>query len=435
MLELPELRAAADTKAGVHIERMLNAAAAGELLSMEALSESFVLNDTQRSVELAHSAYMSIPPLVGGSFTVRGYYDFPVGTMALIDTDRGPWNIVCVADADDGRILASLPLTWPAGAVIREVTEADRAVLEVINRESPILMGERQVVYDAPDIFAAERLMGSSEGFVVEVDGEPIALSAAAYFQQRIGDEVEWTSYVHRTRVSPSGRGGGARGGSQWATFMAARPGTRAGFGMMHRDNAAIIRLYPPALITPVEPERLSFNIASLAVAATPLELRTATSDDASRIVDLLNQAHDAEQLFLPYTVDSLTERLSRDPSLYSWGDFRISERAVIGVWSGAYRVERTGPDGTEEEMRALVLDYGFEAGAEDDFLALLRATCAELAERGDTELTLFSSPPSPGYDLVRPLASLVDGYALIAGGLFYTALEPGPVYIDQIYF
>ena len=44
-------------------------------------------------------------------------------------------------------------------------------------------------------------------------------------------------------------------------------------------------------------------------------------------------------------------------------------------MWAGAYGVERRTGDEATSGMRALVLDYGFEAGAEAEFVALLNET------------------------------------------------------------
>jgi len=61
-----------------------------------------------------------------------------------------------------------------------------------------------------------------------------------------------------------------------------------------------------------------------------------------------------------------LTSRLSNAPDLYSWSDFYLSERSVLGIRQHALRVTRSEDGGQETlDERALCLDFGFEPGAE----------------------------------------------------------------------
>jgi hypothetical protein len=433
-VEIPALRPADEIRGGAHLEWLTAAAAGGQPVDTAELLQHIAAKPEPSSIAMAHTIYLMIKPQVG-EFTVRGCYEFESGAGVVVDGERGSWNLIFFLDAEDGRIVGGTPTNLPQDVSLRAVTEADADVLAEINRQSPIVMGDETTVYDTDDLFAAERLMGTSRAFIAEHDGAAIGLAAGVGVPMRIGNETGLFNYIHRTRVAPSGRGLGVQGALVWATLASTPPGFVGGFAVVHRSNDGMLRLDPPALVMPSEPERLSFNMRALAERAGNLEGGAASASDAARIVELINGPHDSEQLFLPYTETSLTERVSRDPSLYGWEHLRLSDRAVVGIWSNAYRVHRTSDGATSEDQRALMLDFGFESGAEGDFMALLAQTCAELAERGDTELTMLTSPGAPAYELLRPLASRVDGYAMLAGGMMLAGLEPGPAYLDQLYF
>lgn len=433
-MEIPALRPASEIRGGAHLEWLLAAAAAGQPVDPAELMQHIAAQPTPSSIAMAHTIYLMIKPQVG-EFTVRGCYEFESGAGAVVDGERGAWNLLFFLDADDGRVIGGTPTNLPPDISLRAVTEADAEVLAEINRQSPIVMGDETTVYDTDDLFAAERLMGTSRAFIAEHDGESIGLSAGVGVPMRLGSETGLFNYIHRTRVVPSGRGLGVQGALVWATLASTPPGFVGGFALVHRSNEAMLGLYPPALLMPSEPERLTFDVRALAERAGELKGRSTSASDAARVIELINGTHDSEQLFPPYTEAGFAERLSRDASLYGWDQLRLSDRAVVGIWSNAYRVHRALNDDTSEDQRALVLDFGFAPGTEDEFMALLASTCVELAERGDTELTLLTSPDGPGYELLRPLATRVDGYAMMAGGMLLAGLEPGPVYLDQLYF
>jgi len=433
-LKIPALRPANEIRGGAHLEWLIAAADAGQPVEPAELLQHIAAKPEPNSIAMAHTIYLMIKPQIG-EFTVRGFYEFESGGGAVVDGERGAWNLVWFLDPEDGRVLGGTPTNLPENVTLRTVTAADSGVVAEINRQSPIIMGDETTVYDTDDLFAAERLMGTSRAFIAEYEGNAVGLSAGVGVPMRIGDETGVFNYIHRTRVVPAGRGLGVQGALVWATLASTPPGFAGGFALVHRSNDAMLRLYPKSLVMPSEPERLSFDVQALAERAGDIEMRASSADDAPRVVELINGTHDSEQLFPPYTEASFAERLSRDANLYGWDQLRLSDRAVIGIWSNAYRVHRTLGDRSTEDQRALVLDFGFEPGAEDDFMALLASTCRELAARGDTELTLLTSPDAPAYDRLRPLATRVDGYTMIAGGIALAGLEPGPAYIDQLYF
>jgi hypothetical protein len=155
-------------------------------------------------------------------------------------------------------------------------------------------------------------------------------------------------------------------------------------------------------------------------------------------MVQLINDCHEGEDLFLPYTVETLTARLQRAPQQYPWERLWLTDAAVVGVWPAGESiqviVERQGR--RTESRRGLVLDYGFAAGAEGDFEALLRAWCSWLWQRGSDTLSVFTSEPSPGHERLLGLASEVDAFDMWTPGIAAPAgAENRGLYVDQVYF
>jgi len=174
---------------------------------------------------------------------------------------------------------------------------------------------------------------------------------------------------------------------------------------------------------------------------AGTFEHRTASPADTGHIVAVLNECHGGEELFRPYTVDSLTTRLERAPDVYSWSSLLLSDQAVVGTWMARRTHLRRQLDGAGSStetisVRGLVLDYGFRPGAEDEFDALLRITARGALAAGVTDLSVFSSDPSPGSARLRSLAADIEEYELSTP---YTPEPQGAdergLYVDQVYF
>jgi hypothetical protein len=152
----------------------------------------------------------------------------------------------------------------------------------------------------------------------------------------------------------------------------------------------------------------------------------------------MLNSFHGREEMYVPYTVESLRARLERAPELYSWDKVWITDRAVVGVWpAGESLCVVTETKGARtQSLRGLVLDYAFMPEAEREFEALIRAWCGSIQHRGIDTLTIFTSPSSPGVETLRALAREVEPYNMWTPGI---AEGPGArehgLYVDPIYF
>jgi len=321
---------------------------------------------------------------------------------------------------------------------VREAMEADAAALSEVERRCPIVLGDTSVTFDRGDAyFAFARLMEEVTVAAGFVGGVAAAINCGALHTMRIGGvDMRVMTAIH-TRVLPEHQGKGLWGAVGRVFNQKYAPGAMAGsHGYVSVENVAMqhgFRRTPNkwamrALRAQLRSDRH----------AGPRAGRPATPGDAARIIDILNATHEDEELYLPYTVESLTQRLTRAPEQYSWERVWLTDNAVAGVWPAGdtIRVITESPAGRTESRRGLVLDYGFLPGAEDELEALLRAWCGWLAARDLDTLSIFTSERSPGYERIRGLADAVDAFDMWTPGIPEPAGAPERgLYTDQVYF
>ncbi|MEZ4503291.1 MAG: hypothetical protein R3C39_11755 [Dehalococcoidia bacterium] len=373
-----------------------------------------------------------------GEFEVAAWEEPLPGLIDLeLESSNGRTSRLAarLARDTDERIMRTTFLPKPPGFIVRAPREDEVAQLAAIDAETPILVGEVAIVYerDPSDYFADERLMGDGADFgVMEQDGRVVGVCCLATRDVMIGGVRRRAAAYTRARVAPAVQGGGARGHMQFFGFFnETRRECDFSYAIIAMGNEAMLRAGTRTGTDGV-PQRAVLDTSTGAASSMG---RSGTAQDGAHIARLLNAAHEGEEFFLPYTAQSLEARLSMAPDLYSWSSFRVSDRAVIGVRPHTFRVHRREGDGPESlDTRALCLDYGFEPDAEAEFEELLRGVLHELAENGDTDLSLFTSEPSRGYELVSGMAKRMEPYLV---QLPRRDGDSGPrsVYVDQIYF
>ena len=319
---------------------------------------------------------------------------------------------------------------------VREATEADAPILADIERRVPIVLGDTHVHFErGSDYFAFKRLMEDCTIGIASVDGIPAAASCGVKHVVRIGGVLRPIVTVLHLRVLPEHQRKGLWGAANrildkyWPTV----DGSSAYISV---DNAGMQHGF---INTPnkwsITALRIQLDCAQL---AGPAAGRPATPADAPAIVELLNSFHRREEMYVPYTVESLRARLERAPELYSWDKMWITDRAIIGVWpAGESLCVVTETNGARtQSRRGLVLDYAFAPGAEGEFEALIRAWCGSTQQRGMDTLSIFTSPSSPGVEILRRLAREIEPYNMWTPGI---AEGPGArehgLYVDPIYF
>jgi GNAT superfamily N-acetyltransferase len=320
---------------------------------------------------------------------------------------------------------------------IREATPANAATLADIERRSPLMLGDSQLAIDrGDDYFAAARLMEDATVFLAEVDGAPAGVYCGALHPVRLGGIERNLTYIHHARILPEyqrhglGRklgqavGDKYRGRSEGNHFYISRDNANSqGYARTAKNRWS----FGPTLV----------DIDTAATAGPPAG-RPATPSDAPRIAEILNATHAAEEMFLPYTAESLIARLERAPAQYGWDRLWLHGDAVVGVWPQGESITARYTDATghvTESRTASALDYGCLPGAEPELLDLLRAWSAWLAPRGISGLELFTSPGSRLSTTLTPLGETTTFD-------FWTPEHPEPasalehgLYVDHIYF
>jgi hypothetical protein len=293
------------------------------------------------------------------------------------------------------------------------------------------MLGDAQVVFDrGEDYFAAERIMGIASTHIVELDGRAVGLAAWVEHEVRINGATKIGGYKHRQRLLPDVRGQGVRQMQDFAG-SASQSAREVFYTIVAAANETARRAYGEPRWS-VQPERI---VIDAKLHAGPDAGRAATAADALRISDLLNRAHGREEMYVPQTAESLAIRFGRESELYSWRNARVGERAVVGVWPAHINVLRTAGEGSTKDDRALVLDYGYEAGAEAELIGLLKAECAMQAQSGATELAIFTTPQSSAHARLTALAKRIEPYLLYIGAPPPADLAERGVYVDQLYF
>ncbi len=371
--------------------------------------------------------------------SVKGASDSVIA-IAMTAADGKRWRLSLEVEPEKPHRIAKVDWEriFEFDVTVREATESDGPVLTEIERRCPIVLRGRSVTFDrGEDYFAFARLMEDATVGLGFVDGVPAAINCGGTRSALIGGVKRRLLVAVHTRVLPEHQRKGLWGAVSRILNEKYPPGTTNGFcGFVSVDNVAMQKGFantPDKWST--QALRAQLSCESL---AGPPAGRPATPADAERIVAILNTTHGSEELFLPYTVTSLTERLERAPKQYRWERVWLTDRSVVGVWPAGetIRVIVESKEGRLESRRGLVLDYGFLPGAEDEFERLLRAWCGWLARRGLDTLSIFTSERSAGYVLLRELPSEVEAFDMWTPGIVVPAgaSERG-LYVDQVYF
>ena len=340
------------------------------------------------------------------------------------------------------------------GMAMRPATPEDAAGIREVCCNAPIVLRDDTMSIDpGPSYFDAIRLMEFGATVLVVTHWDRIvAVHCGTFYPIVYGGERQWMSQILHSRVLPEYSGLGL-----WSVMNrrlvnnanerrreasdAGDPVFQNGCAYFSVENDATRRLNGAQATWSFQPYRVVLDAATLASGADSPPVRPATPEDADRIVELLNATHEGVELFVPYTPDSLTARLERAPDVYGWNDLLLTDRAVAGTWMAGRTHTRRRKDAPPDDegvrsVRALVLDYGFAAGAEDELVALLAVVARRALDAGMTHLSVFTSDAAPGSSVLRELATEIEPYELATP---YTPEPEGAaargLYVDQIYF
>jgi hypothetical protein len=319
---------------------------------------------------------------------------------------------------------------------VRQATPADAATLADLESRCPIVHDEVSVWFDRGEhYFDFSRLMEDCTVGLATVDGAPAAVTCGARHTVRIGGALRPIVTVSHLRVLPEHQRKGLWGAANrvlekyWPTV----DGSNAYIAVANAGMQHGFRSTPNKWPIPVQWAKLDCSRL-----AGPAFGRAAEPADAPMVVNRLNDFHQREEMFVPHTPEGFTARMERASDLYGWERLWLADGAAVGVWP-AGRALRTV---TERSCArsvcepGVVLDYAFAPGAEGAFEALVRAWCAWLAARGMDRLSIFTSPASPGADLITALAGEVEDFNMWTPGIEAPAgAEQNGLFVDPIYF
>jgi hypothetical protein len=342
---------------------------------------------------------------------------------------------------------AHVARTLPEGMELRAARDEDGRELAELCRQTPIVLGDRRLVIDpGDDYWTATRLMDGSTAIVATYEGRIVAVQLATMFEARFDGKHQHVAIVLHVRVHPDFAMAGVRSAIQRqmmsgvSTESGEAPDGPAGpqldlTGISYVSSENELALTPRTRQASwaCKAERV---VLPCPLPGTPGRGRVATPADAAMIVGIINAGHRDEELFLDYTEEKLQGRLTRAADLYGWDDVLVGDGAVVGTWFAGQRRTWHLADGTTSSSRALVADYGALPGREDELVGLLATAAARAASLGMTELAIFSSKGSRGYDALRAVAADVEQYEVV------NPFHPEPagtvergIWVDQLHF
>jgi RimJ/RimL family protein N-acetyltransferase len=327
-------------------------------------------------------------------------------------------------------------VTAGAEPVIRMARPDEAAELAEVERNTALVIGGDDILLDrGDDWFAPFRLMEDAEVMVAEVDGAVVGLVAGARHPAVVGGVPRWLLYIHHARILPSHQGSGIAFKLSAALFESFRErGYDSTYWFIAPDNAksqAFARRAPNKWSCGPELVTLRTDHAG------PAHGRPAEPSDAAALAELCNLTHAGAELFHPYTAASFTARVSRDRAQYSWSDVLVGDGAMVGVRSTAMRVVfRSGGETVHDAKEGLVLDMACAPGGQRELELLLRAAVARAGDMGMDELSVFTHPASPTYEVLTGVQPDVMPFDLWTPTLAEPpdAADRG-VYVDPVYF
>lgn len=295
----------------------------------------------------------------------------------------------------------------------REATWEDHEVLADLCANAPEKVGEWTVTVErGPYPYAQFRLQEHPSVTIIEDRRVALAMAARSVRNTYIGGERLTAHFMSGWRVRDGFRGLGL------SNFLQFAPGPGVGwFGavsywFVRTGNSS------SAWVSKIEDDLadrgdFSFQTATLTASVAHLNqpdagelstrVRPATADDVPRCVELINRTHDGLDLFRPYTVAYLEQRLD-DPSwgskpsfyasVYGWPQFRVVEHegeivACGGLWDRGRDVRdvwRRGDETHVDDPTAL-LDFGYADGAAAALAELISHVLADTATLGRSGL------------------------------------------------
>lgn len=327
---------------------------------------------------------------------------------------------------------------------IREATVDDNDALIELERQSPLDLGDRTLVFDrSPNFFAHQEMQEHSRVMVAEEEGRLVAVVAGAWHDVMIEGQRRRLLYVHQGRTLPEHRRRHIATDLVIRTFLLARDeNVETPYWLISPDNGTSLAFNRQIEVEswPVDGRIDGFHVAA---ARTPArEVGPLAANDLPQVLDLVNATHSGREMFLPYTAESLQRRLQRSPH-YSWQHWRgYRSRAGLVAAAGMWDFNRSlrmiecskAGETLHTSAPAFVLDYGYSEGAEEAmaevFMSLMEAAAHK--ERNDLLIAL---------PVERRLFAMMEGiphtttlFKILTPNIPTPADISGSVYLDPVY-
>jgi hypothetical protein len=328
--------------------------------------------------------------------------------------------------------------------IVREARPEDNSALIQLERDAPLELGDRSLIFDrSPNFFVHQEMEEHGRLLVAEDDGELVGVVAGAWHDVLIEGQRRRLLYIHQGRILPEYRR------KYVATDLVLKNVA------LCIDDAIDT---PYWLISPHNKTSLAFGermgmeswpvhgrIDGFDVAGrSPVDSHVAAVglDDLRCIVELVNRTHHGREMFMPYSVEFLARRLSLSPT-YGWRRWRGywlrgELVAAAGFWDFGCclrlieRDKRTGEEHVSSP--AFVLDYGYAEGHEEAMLAVFMKMMELAAEQGRDELTISLPVESRLFALMEPLPHSTTLFQIITPGIPTPLNIEQSIYLDPVY-
>lgn len=328
---------------------------------------------------------------------------------------------------------------------VREATKDDAAALADIERRSLVVLGDIKIATNrGDDYFAAARLIEDVAVFIAEIEGRPAGVAWGALAPARFGGADIRVTYFFHLRVVPEHQRKGLWGALDNAVSSKYWESNDLYVGYYMIENVAWshvakqVQSRPDYVARDWIPTVYRVLLPTSSLARATAAGRPASRADATQIAAILNEFHEGEEFYLPYSEETLVSRLARDPT-YSWDQVLMGDGAVLGVWPAGEKIEIvTERDGeVSRSRRGHVMDYGFRPGAEEEFSHLLAAWRSDLDSREIDQLSIFTSKGSRGQSVLKQFKGTVEAYRFNTGtsAMIPDAAQHTGIYTDHIFF
>lgn len=290
----------------------------------------------------------------------------------------------------------------------RVATWADHDMLADLWANAPEQIGDWTVTVErSPNPFAQFRLQEHPDVHVLEDRRVALGMSARSIRNSIVGGERTSVHFMSAWRIRDGFRGTGlsrllqnaAGQGTAWfglVTYYYVRPDNSSLTWIESIEHDMADR--PEAFR--VENDQLTATVTTLRGSGErSVRVRETTEDDLDACLELINRTHDGLDLFRPYTMDYLRQRLDDPswgpkprfyPSIYGWPDHRVLEVdgevvACGGLWDRGRDVREIWE---RDDVRIVhdptaVLDFGFAVGQDEAMAELVGHLAAESTELG----------------------------------------------------